>query len=309
MAGKYTDEDLAGLTEAEREALLEDEDTQDDPEVDQDTDQEDVDVDVDQDDDTQDESDADTEDTGDDDGDTDDEGEQDDDDQAGGDETQEEETQRTAPHVPILDATEPEDADERLEQITTQKEQLVQQFDDGELTAKEYQQQLDTLSRQEREIEQERFKAKLAAEMQEQQAKQKWLDTVSTFLDENPTYRQSELMYRTLDMVVVDLAKKEENAGLTGREILERAHQQITEQFGLQQEQDSKPATKVAKKASRKTIQAPPTLAKVPAADTTEVENTKWSKLDRLAQKDPLAYEKQMAKMSDAERDEYLAAG
>ena len=295
MANKYTDEDLAGLTDAEREALLEGEDTQDDQEVDQDTDQ-DTDEDAVQDDDQQVESDDNS----------DDEGERDDDDQAGDDEAEEAQEEARQPHVPILDATEPEDAQERLEQIASQKEELVQQFDDGELTAKEYQQQLDALAKQEREIEQEQFKAKLAAEMQEQQARNTWLATVNAFLDENPTYRESQLMYRTLDMVVRDLAQQEANAGLSGREILDRAHQQITEQFGLQED---KPATKVTKKAGRKPIEAPPTLAKVPAADTTEVADTKWDKLDRMAQSDPIKYEAELAKMSDAERDAYLAAG
>lgn len=299
MANKYTDEDLAGLTDAEREALLEGEDTQDDQEVDQDTEQ-DTDEDAVQGDDQQVESDDGADDS-------DDEGERDDDDQAGDDEAEEAQEEARQPHVPILDATEPEDAQERLEQIASQKEELVQQFDDGELTAKEYQQQLDALAKQEREIEQEQFKAKLAAEMQEQQARNQWLATVNAFLDENPTYRESQLMYRTLDMVVRDLAQQEANAGLSGREILERAHQQIAEQFGLQQ--DDKPATKVTKKVGRKPIQAPPTLAKVPASDTTEVADTKWDKLDRLAQNDPIKYEAELAKMSDAERDAYLAAG
>lgn len=306
MSEKWTEEELAALTDEERAALLED--THDEQEADQEVDQEEQDTTQDADD-QRDES-EDTDDDQDDDSDQDDdtEGEQDDDDQAGDDEA--EKTQEEARHhVPILDATEPEDAQERLDQITSQKDQLVQQFDDGELTAKEYQQQLDALAKQEREIEQAQFKAKLAAEMQEQQARNQWLSTVNAFLDDNPTYRQNQLMYRTLDMVVRDLAQQEANAGLSGREILERAHQQIAEQFGLQTEQEDKPATKVTKKASRKTIDAPPTLKQMPAADNNEITDTKWDKLDRIAQTDPIKYEEELAKMSDAERDAYLAAG
>lgn len=300
MNEKWTDEELSALTDEERAALLED--AQDEQESDQEEQDTTLDADGQQDEseDTDDESDDDQEDESDQ---NETEGEQDDDDQAGGNT---EEAPRQDTRAPLLDASEPEDAQERLEQITSQKDQLVQQFDDGELTAKEYQQQLDALAKREREIEQAQFKAKLAAEMQEQQARNQWLDTVNTFLDDNPTYRQSQLMYRTLDMAVRDLAQQEANAGLSGREILERAHQQIAEQFGMQEEQ---PATKVAKKASRKTIDAPPTLKQMPAADNNEITDTKWDKLDRLAQKDPMEYEAELAKMSDADRDAYLAAG
>lgn len=204
---------------------------------------------------------------------------------------------------PLLAADVPEDAAEQLEAIARQKEELVQQFDDGELTAKEYQLELDKLAKQEREIEQAQFKAKLAQEMAEQQQRNAWLATVNQFLSEHAEYRQYPLRYKALDLAVRELAAQEENQGLSGREILEKAHEQIVEQFGLARAEE-----KPEGKKRRKPIEAPPTLANVPAASATETEDGRWVRLDRLMETDPERYERELAKLSDADRDAYLAA-
>jgi hypothetical protein len=205
---------------------------------------------------------------------------------------------------PLLDADAPEDAAEQLEAIARQKEELVQKFDDGELTAKEYQLELDKLAKREREIEQAQFKARLAQEMAEQQQRNAWLATVNQFLSEHSEYRQYPLRYKALDLAVRELAAQEENQGLSGREILEKAHEQIVEQFGLARtEDDLKPEGK-----KRRKIEAPPTLANVPAASATETEDGRWAKLDRLIETDPERYERELAKLSDADREAYLAA-
>ena len=53
----------------------------------------------------------------------------------------------------------------------------------------------------------------------------------------------------------------------------------------------------------------PPTLGKVPASAATDTDDGKFAHLDRLADSDPLAYETAVAKMSAAQRDEYMRAG
>ena len=204
---------------------------------------------------------------------------------------------------PLLAADAPEDAAEQLEAIAKQKEELVLKFDDGELTAKEYQLELDKLAKQEREIEQAQFKAKLAQEMAEQQQRNAWLATVNQFLSEHAEYRQYPLRYKALDVAVRELAAQEENQGLSGRQILEKAHEQIVEQFGLARAEEKPEGNK-----RRKPIEAPPTLANVPAASATETEDGRWAKLDRLMETDPERYERELAKLPEADRESYLQA-
>ena len=51
-----------------------------------------------------------------------------------------------------------------------------------------------------------------------------------------------------------------------------------------------------------------PSLANVPAADVDQPGDDKFAMLDRLADKDPVAYERALDKLSEAEREEYLAS-
>lgn len=290
--GRMTDEELdeMGLTEEEREALLEDDGGEEVDDIEDDED---------------DEGDSDDGQEGGDAGADGGDGEADAD--ADAEEVDEpEESQKPRP-APILTAEDAEDADERLTEIAEQKERLIEQFDDGDLTAKEYQLELDKLAKQEREIEQTVFKANIAREMAEQQQHNEWMAQVDAFLTENPHYRQSKLMYQTLDIAVRQVASDEANRNLSGRQILEKAHSQIVEQFGLEGEKEAG-ADKAARKPGRKPISAPPTLARVPAADMTETENTRWSKLDRLMETDPERYEREVAKLSEADHEAYLAS-
>lgn len=209
--------------------------------------------------------------------------------------------------APILIAEAPADAEAKLREIATKKDELIAQFDDGDITAKEYQQQLDALAKQEREIERAVDKAQLAAEMEQQRQKNEWISTVNRFIAANPIYSadKNPRLYRALDQEVRDLAGTPEAANWTGEQILAKAHENLSEAFGLGKPaaQQQTPAKKTVPKPD-----LPPTLAKVPAAEGSETGGSKWASLDRLATTDPLGYEEALANMSDADRAAYLAS-
>jgi hypothetical protein len=222
------------------------------------------------------------------------------------------------PIVPLLVAEAPADADAKLKEIGDKKAQLVEQFDNGDITAKEYQTQLDALGKQERDLERAIDKAKIAAEIKQQQEMGAWLGEVKDFTSkEHPEYSKSRVRWTALDTFVKEIASNPENAGLTGKQILARAHEMVVADLGeaapaartdtggkdggKKDEKDGKPL-----KGSK--IDPPPTLAKVPAAENQDVEGGRWAALDRLLETDPLAHEDKLAKMSDADRDAYLAS-
>lgn len=202
--------------------------------------------------------------------------------------------------APILVADAPADADTKLAEIATKKEALITQFDDGDITAKEYQQQLDALSKQEREVELAIHKAQLAAEMEQQRLKNEWTTTVTSFIEANPIYKDNPRLYRALDQEVRDVANSEEGKTLSGAKILAKAHENLAQAFGF------KPATKPAGKPPKADL--PPSLHGVPAADANDVQGGKYAALDRLASTNPIAYEEALMKLSDGERDAYLAS-
>lgn len=300
---KYTDEELAGLTDAEREALLEEDelDTEaedGEAEGDEANDKPDTDE-TDGEDDNGSEGagddKADDEQQGDDNGDDDGEGEP----AEGDDANADEEDNRVT--VPLLNADLPEDVEAKLKDIETAKDELVKKFDDGDLTASEYNKEYDKLAKQEREIEKAVFKSQIAQEMEQQRIAGEWSQTVNNFMREHPEYTKYELRYSALDTAVRKIAG--EDSSLSGRQVLEKAHKLIQEQFGIV---DTAQGEAEAKPKPKKPVEVPPTLAKVPSAEIDDMSGGKYAELDRLAQTDPLRYERELGRMSDAERERYL---
>lgn len=218
-------------------------------------------------------------------------------------EEEDDEPVNNLPGAPLLVAEAPEDAAAQLESISSKKEELITQFDDGDITAKEYQQQLDALAKQEREIERALDKAEIAAEMEKQRKYNEWVSTVNGFLDTNKVYKDNPRLYRALDQEVKDVAATPEAANWDGNQILKKAHENLSEAFGL-----GKAAPAADGKPGKTKPNLPPNLAKVPAADTNDMGAGKYAALDRLAAENPIAYEEHLAKMPDAERDAYLAS-
>jgi len=204
--------------------------------------------------------------------------------------------------APILVVESPSDADDKLKAIATEKEDLITKFDDGEITAKEYQQQLDALAKQEREIERALERAALAAEMEQQRLKNEWTATVNAFIESNPVYKENARLYRALDQEVRDVANSEEGKTMSGARILAKAHENLAQAFGF--------AAKSADKGKSAAPKAdlPPSLHGVPAADANDVTGGKYAALDRLASTNPIAYEEALMKLPDSERDAYLAS-
>lgn len=208
--------------------------------------------------------------------------------------------------APLLVADAPADAEAKLEGIAQEKANLLTKFDDGEITAKEYQAAIDKLAKEERAIEFAVHEAQLAAKMQQQQEKNAWLTMAQEFTTKaHPEYSTSKVRYMALDSFVREIGSDPANAHMTGAQILAEAHRRVVEDLG---EVQAVKATGNDGRPLKGSKAAPPkTLADVPAAESNTMEDGKWAALDRLAQADPLAFEDRLMKLSDAERDEYLS--
>lgn len=229
--------------------------------------------------------------------------------EAGKAETAEKQESESPDSAPLLVVEPPADAQARLTEIATKKEDLFTKFDDGDITAKEYQKELDALAKQEREIEWGVEKAKLAGEMEAQRQSYAWKLTVDSFIRENVRYdpEKSPSMYKLLDLEVRRVAVTDEFKGRTdaaaGREILAKANENLAKDLGF----DVKPKV-AANKPAGNTPEPPPSLHKVPASEINDTSGGKYAVLDRLAGSDPIGYEEALMKLSDAERNSYLSA-
>lgn len=282
-----SEEDLAMLTEEERAGLLDDED--DDQDVD-DADDDDTGADG-KADDKGDENDADNDDSQD----------------AGADKDGEGEDKLGDPinPTPLFKAELPADIEAKRTALDTQEDDLVKKFDEGDITFAEYNKELRSLNRERADLDRAELKAELAQEAQQSQVEQTWQTTANTFVAEHPLISKNETTWSSFDAIVRRVTAETMQKGeQPGRRDLEKAYKQWTEDLGISDDGTQKPQPK-----QKKQNIVPPNLGKVPAATANDTDDGKFAHLDRLAESDPLAFEAALAKMSDAQRDEYMQAG
>lgn len=208
-----------------------------------------------------------------------------------------------APAFPKFEA--PADAKEQLTALDSQLDALAAKFDDGELSAAEYRAQSKPLEQQQRALERQVERAELSRDV----SVETWTNTiVPSFFAKHTQYEPGSTLYNSLDQEVRKIQSESENQ--FDPTILERAHKAVTaaarKALGLPEEEPGKDNPK-PKTVQRRDI--PPSLANVPAADITETQdNGEFAYLDRLQEKDGLAFEKALAKLTDEQRDRYLAS-
>ena len=189
------------------------------------------------------------------------------------------ETEAAQQSAPILVAQPTADAQAKLTDIETKKEALLTQFDDGDITARDYQKQLDALAKEERKIEFEIHEANLAAKLETQRLQNDWNKTCDAFVDSHPVYKDMPWAYKELDAAVRDLASKPETAQWSGQKFLDEAHKAMVAKYKF-------PEPAAADKQQRQRQDLPPNLAKVPAANLEDTTGGRFAVLDRMAQKD-----------------------
>lgn len=222
--------------------------------------------------------------------------------------------QRAAAPVPLFGGDKPEagDAKARLDEIGTREAELDEQFDAGAMSAADYRAAARKLSDERDEIRWQQRKAEIDAAAVRQQQELAWYADVNAFLSVHPDVGRSNLRMQAFDASVRQATGDSENAGLTNQEVLEKAYSRWVEELGIEPKSPAaqeKPAAKPSAKPEKDpaTRELPPTLAKVPAAEVPATGDGRFAALMRLQQKDPIAYEDAYAKLSDADRDAFLA--
>lgn len=205
---------------------------------------------------------------------------------------------------PVFEAPDvPADVDDQIAAAKMAKIKLAEKFDEGEITAVEYAKQTEELNDFQRELENRRFKAQLAAESQQSRELDSWEETCSEFLSAHPEVSKSKLRYDSFDYAVRLVTGDQANSELTGAQQLEKAYQNWVTELGIQVDQ---PAQSGAKHDPRKP-KVVPNIGSLPAAQANDTDDGKFAYLDRLADSDPLKYEATLAKLSEADREAYLS--
>lgn len=249
--------------------------------------------------------------------------------------------EKDEPFLPVYHAEAVADYDAKVKALADERIALKTKFTDGDLTVDEYDEELAKLETQRDELRMAKAKAEIASEQNEQMAKQKWQWEIGRFMrsaakegfeyrvpeaqaafdkakesgDEaaitaaRAALRTTRMLNSALDQVVKDLANDEDSQGLSDEAILERAHEEIKARFGKQAASpraDAKVDPKTAAINDRRpNLKAvPKALADVPAAGSDDSANgdSEFGHLDKL---DGMELENAVAAMSKEKQDRW----
>lgn len=229
-----------------------------------------------------------------------------------------------APFQPQYVPPSVEGLDDKLTALDAQRNEVVQQFRDGDLSVDDMDAKLREIGAERDALMTEKTKAAVVSELAAQSSQQQWQWEVQRFLktvkkEEGIDYRaDSDLgkkLNTALDFTVKLLANDPENASRENEWFLEEAHRITKARFNLGGQpaagDKQKPADPKADavNARRPNLQAvPKTLAHVPAAGSDDASSgdSEFSHLERL---DGMALEAAVAKMSPSQQDRWARAG
>lgn len=284
MGGKYTEEEMSGLSQEERDAINGDDasvddatlseiagdDELDDPEVDNDIE-------------TDDEPGADP--------------------GAGENETVDDPAAGVdTPESPNGDADEsadpfdievpaiafvPKFTGELLPEFQAEIDKLDTQLDEGNLTLADHRRQVRVLEAQSNNAE---------------ASKQLWAEEQKVFLKHNPEFNatKNQILFGALNQEVIRLANSPEAEGKSGIQILYAARNNVEKALGVVKAQTVKPVVEVKPKA---VVPKHQTLGKVPAAEAAEdLAGSRFAHLDKLT---GLDLERALSKLSPADMEAY----
>ncbi|AEY69597.1 hypothetical protein PEp14_0008 [Erwinia phage PEp14] len=226
----------------------------------------------------------------------------------GTEQEQEEQQERQRTRVQMFRSDVPEDIETQRTALDTREDELVTKFDEGDITFAEYNKGIRELNGERSKLDRLELKAELAAEANQSRSQEDWANLCEDFVQANPIIGKNETLWNAFDVKLRQVTAATMDAGGTiGQRDLEKAFKLMQEDLGI----TAPPATDTPnpKKGKKTPVEVPPTLGRVPASQQTDTEDGKYAHLDRLAETDPEKYEAALMKMSDAERDAYMQAG
>lgn len=210
------------------------------------------------------------------------------------------------PAEPVPDVAK---AQKAMEDIKAQRKDLRAKYDDGDLTDEEFDTQIEALDDQ---------YAEAAADIKTAErhvAKQQvaWKQAGAAYLDRYPDLKADGVI-QALDKAVQELAQYPSVANLPHDQFLERVHRKLiaeSEFTGLEIpaiEKSTKKAQKAAPEGDESLGKAPRTLASVPSSDVSNLDDSPYASLERMAERgDPIAFEEAMAKLPADKRDQFAS--
>ena len=201
----------------------------------------------------------------------------------------------------LFNADLPADIEAQRTALDEKEAAIDQQYDEGDILFTEHKQALRDINKQRNALDRAELKAELAAEAYQTQIDNSWQASQEAFFSAHPEFKiDNEAKWAAFDQLVKNETKSVlDKGGVVGVPELERAYTKYKQAFNIEAA-----SPKQAKApASKNEGVVPPNLGKLPAATANDTDDGKFAHLDRL---EGVAFEDALAKLSDAQRDEYL---
>ncbi len=210
--------------------------------------------------------------------------------------------------APRYDAKLPDDYEQQLDQVKTERAALKEQYKNGELDFDEYEEQREALAGKAQALRELQLKASISQEMNAQNAQQIWEAKVKSFVGQVKAeidYSADGAKASDFDAFIKMLANNPANGDKPMDWFLSEAHKRTLALHGVAlKPAQSRQSAKDARKPPVGDL--PQTLAHVPGSDDAAEIHGRFEHLDKL---DGLDLEMALARMSPADRDVYLRGG
>lgn len=213
---------------------------------------------------------------------------------------------------PVFKPVATEELKTKYDDIDKREEELIEKFEEGELTTREYNAQLRALNKERGDLDWLQRKDELNRESVEQLVMRQWTADINAFLPDHPEISENEENWNSFDVVLRQVTAVRMAEGKPyGTPELERAYRIWADERGIappkpaNEDPKQEQAAQQQQKQQQKALDIPPTLAKVPAAAPEDTDDGKFAALDRLAESDPQKYQETIARMSADEYDAY----
>jgi len=218
---------------------------------------------------------------------------------------------------PVYVAHPVENYAERMGVLSQQQRDLAKGYEDGDFDLAEYQTRLRALTEQEWALREQQLKASLAQEQRAQQMAQRWQWEQERFFGQaaNKAYREDPVIGPAFAAAVQLLASDAKNDQRPMAWFLEEADRLTRARFRVSDEAAAAKGAgghgqagvngKERTRAGGNGARVPPSLGGLPAASLPETGADEFSRLDRL---EGLELERALSKLNEAEIDRYLRA-
>lgn len=200
---------------------------------------------------------------------------------------------------PLFEAKAVEDFDKKIADIKAAKAEITKKVEEGDLTYGEAEAERDKLNDQEYALKRDQDRYELAESTRQQQEKNSWERDCNSFMDAHPEYGASKLRFQAINSLVVEMANDPANVGMTGQQLLNKAHDSVIADLGAAPGAPAKPKT------PSKAVDIPEVtgIRSIPAAEANDIGENRFAHLDRLK---GLELEDALGKLPKSDYDAYM---